>query len=144
MDPIIQPQKQNIKPLKGNEIFQKIPRIGQGRAGMRRRKYPIYQTIAAETSKNNPEASKIEKKVTTHPNFTTPVQLVKNPSMEAINRRPMITDIPFYPDPNYRPPSKPVRIPTSESSENVDNSLEINNDFEVNFPFQEGIISETY
>ena len=28
--------------------------------------------------------------------------------------------IPFYPDPTYRPPPKPVRIPTSEIPENID------------------------
>ena len=69
----IQPEKQTIKPLKGNEISQEMPRIGQGRTGIRRRKSPINQTIAAETSKKIPEASKMEKKVVTHPDFTTQV-----------------------------------------------------------------------
>ena len=55
----------------------------------------------------------------------------------------MINDIPFYPDPTYRPPPKPVRIPMSESPENVDIILEINIDFEKNSPFQ-GVILETY
>ena len=66
-------------------------------------------------SKKIPEALKMEKKVINQKDFTTPVQSVNNPSMEGINRRPMIKDIPFYPDPMYRPPPKPVRIPTSES-----------------------------
>ena len=59
----------------------------------------------------------------------------------------MIKDIPFSPDPNYRLPPKPVRIPTprsSESSESTDINPEINIDFEENSPFQEGIVSETY
>ena len=129
LDPNIQPEKQNIRPLKGNEILQEKPRIGQGRAGMRRRKSPINQTIAAETSKKLLEASKIEKKVITHLDFTIPVQSVNNPSTKAINRRPMIKDIPFYPDPTYRPQPKPIRIPASESPENIDFSLEINIDF---------------
>ena len=85
---------------------------------MRSRLSPINETIAqsAEPSKKIHEASKIEKKVINHPDFTTPVQLVSNSSLEIINRRPMIKDIPVYPDPTYRPPPKPVRIPTSESS----------------------------
>ena len=29
-------------------------------------------------------------------------------------------DIPFYPDPTYRPPPKPVRIPMSEVPGNID------------------------
>ena len=56
----------------------------------------------------------------------------------------MIKDIPFYPDPTYRPPSKPVRIPTSEIPANIDISPEPNIDFEENSPFQEGVILETY
>ena len=143
-DPNIQPEKQNITPLKGNEILQERPRMGQGRAEMRRRKSPINQNIAAKMSKKIPEASKIEKKVITHPDFTTPVQSANNPSAEVIKRRPMIKDIPFYPDLTYRPPPMPIRIPMSESPENIDISPEPNIDFRENSPFQEGIISETY
>ena len=64
--------------------------------------------------------------------------------MGVIYRRPMIKDIPFYPNPTYRLPSKPVRIPTSEIAENIDISLELNIDFEENSPFLEGVILETY
>ena len=130
MNPNIQPEKQNIRPLKGSEISQEKPRIGQGRAGVRRRKSPINQTTAAETSKKIPEASKIEKRVITHPDFRTPVQSVNNPSTEAINTIPMIIDIPFYPDPTYRPPPKLTRIPTTESPENIDIRSELNINFE--------------
>ena len=59
----------------------------------------------------------------------------------------MIKDIPFYPDPSYRPPSKPTRTLTSgssQSSESTDINPEINIDSEENSPFQEGIILETY
>ena len=38
LDPNIQPEKQNIRLLKCNEISHENPRIGQGRAGMRRRR----------------------------------------------------------------------------------------------------------
>ena len=102
LDPNIQPEKQIIRPLKGNETSQEKQWRGQGRAGMRRRKSPINQTIAAEMSKKILEASKVEKKVITHPEFATPVQSVNNPSREAINRRPMIKDIPFYSDTTER------------------------------------------
>ena len=60
------------------------------------------------------------------------------------HRRTMIKDIPFYPDPPYRPPPKLVRPPTAGSSESTDINLEINKDFKENSPFQEGVISETY
>ena len=64
--------------------------------------------------------------------------------MEVINRgmiQKINKDIPFYPDPTYRPPPKPVRITMSE---NKDISPELNTDFEENSPFQEGVILETY
>ena len=61
LDPNIQPEMQAIKPLKGTKILYKKPRIGQRRAGMRRRMSPINQTIAqsAELSKKISEASEI-------------------------------------------------------------------------------------
>ena len=47
LDPNIQPDKQNIRPFKGNGILQEKPRIGQKRTGMRRRRLsPINQTTA--------------------------------------------------------------------------------------------------
>ena len=147
MDPNFQPEKQTIRPLKRNEISQEKPRIGQGRAELRRRRLPpINQTNAqsAEPSKIIPEASILENKVINQPDFTAPVLSINNSSVEKINRRPLIEDIPFYPYPTYRPPPKQVRIPTSESPENIDISPECNIDFEENSPFKEGAISETY
>ena len=40
LDPNIQPEIQNIRPLNGNIISQEKPRVGQGRAGIRRRRPP--------------------------------------------------------------------------------------------------------
>ena len=45
LDPNIQPEKQTIRPLKGNEISQKKSRIGQGRAGMRKRSLPLINLL---------------------------------------------------------------------------------------------------
>ena len=64
--------------------------------------------------------------------------------MEVINRKPMIKDILFYPDPTYRPPPKLIRILMLEGLENIDITPEINIDFKKNSLFQEGVISETY
>ena len=73
--------------------------VGQGRAESRRRPPPINQTNASELSKKIPEVSKIENKVKTHPDFTTPVQSINSPSAETIKRKPRIKNIPFYPNP---------------------------------------------
>ena len=67
--------------------------------------------------------------------------------MEMINRSTMqkiSNDIPFYPDPTYRPPPNQVRIPMSEVPGNIDINPELNTDFEENSPFQAGVISEMY
>ena len=53
-------------------------------------------------------------------------------------------DIPFYPDPAYRLPPKPIKIPMPEIPGNMDINPELNTNFEENSPFQEGILSETY
>ena len=52
-------------------------------------------------------------------------------------------DIPFYPNPTYRPRPKPVRIPMSEVPENIDIYPELKTDFEENSAFQ-GVLLETY
>ena len=107
LDPNIQPEKQNIRPLNFNRISQEKPRMGHGRVGMRRRRPPLINqtnTPTSELSKKIPEVSKIENKVITHPDFTTPVQSVNSPSTDAIKSEPMTKNILFYPDPTYRPP----------------------------------------
>ena len=40
LDPKIQPEKPEYRPLNSNEILQGKPRIGSGRVGMRRRRSP--------------------------------------------------------------------------------------------------------
>ena len=75
------------------------------------------------------------------------MQSVNHSSTEVINKgmiQEINKDISFYPDPTYKPPPKPVRIPMSESPENIDIHPELNTDFEENSPFQEGVILETY
>ena len=68
-------------------------------------------------------------------------------------RRPLTTDVPFYPGPTYRPPPKPIRSSmegshegsqSSNSAESTDIDTKINIDFEENSPFQEGVTLETY
>ena len=114
LDPNIQPEKQK-KSLKGNQILSDKPCTGQGRVGMRRRRPPpINQTITqtSELSKKIPEVSKIQMSITNQAHSSAPAQSITNSNDEATHRSPMIKDIPFYPDPTYRPPFKPVRTPT--------------------------------
>ena len=115
LDPNIQPEKQ--KPLKDNKILQDKPCTGQGRAGMRRRRPPPFNQTITQTSKlpkKIPEASKLEMGITNQAHFLAPAQSITNSNDEATHRSPMINDIPFYPDPTYTPPPKPVRTPMPE------------------------------
>ena len=73
--------------------------------------------------------------ITNQADFTTRVQSITNSNAKVTHRRPVIKDIPFYPDPTYRTPPKPVRTPiegSSESSESTDTNTEINTNFEEN------------
>ena len=54
-------------------------------------------------------------------------------------------EIPLYPDPVYRSPPKPVKLPIPNIPRCLlDIDPEINTDFKENSTFQEGVISETY
>ena len=125
LDPNIQPEKQNIKPLKDNKISQERPQIGQGRVGMRRRRPPpINQTITqtSELSKKIPEASKVELRITNQIHSTAPVQSITNSNDEVTHRRPRIKDTAFSPDPKYRPPPKPTRTLTLGSLQSLEST----------------------
>ena len=52
---------------------------------------------------------------------------------------------PNYPDPVMKsPPRPPDKITQNDRQINLDLDIEINQDFEENSPYQEGIISELY
>ena len=115
----------------------------------RRQPSPINETVTqtSELSKKIPEAPKIELRIINQTDSTASMQSIINSNDEVTHKRPMSKDIPCYPDPNYRPLPKPTRTPipgSSQSSESININPKINIDFEENFPFQEGIISETY
>ena len=85
-----------------------------------------------------PEVSKIDMRITNQAHSTAPAQSITNCNDEVIHRSPMIKDIPFYPDPTYRPPPKPLITPmpgSSQSSESTNIDPEINIDFEGNSSF---------
>ena len=69
-----------------------------------------------------------------------PVQTgIKQPIGPRIESRP----IPFYPDPTLRLPTRPPDLKETRR-DLLDLDMDRNIDFEENFPYQEGIISETY
>ena len=153
LDPNILPEKQHTNAIKCNT---EKPCIGQGRAGMRRRRpSPINQTIIqpSDLSQKIPGAAEIETRITNHANSTAPAHSINNANERITQRRPLPTDVHFYPGPTYRPLPKPISSFTPESHEGLQSldSSEITNiiaginlDFEENSPFQEGVISDAY
>ena len=66
--------------------------------------------------------------------------MVKRKTIQDVSR-----EIPIYPDPTYRPPPKPVKLPIPEVPRNLSDFYpEMNMDFKENSPFQEGVISVMY
>ena len=136
LDTNILPEKQNPQ-LQNKQVDKNRPRLGQGRAGIRHKKPQTVDGTTASTSKSHkiPMAQNV------------PEQLIMDKT-EAITRR-MIQDknreVPFYPDPIYRPPPRPPENLWPNSPESKpDTRPKICIEFEENSPHQEGIISKFY
>ena len=118
LDPNILPEKQVIKPeiSKVKETLQIEPRVGQGRAGIRWKRPQITHPISQSEKQpvKIPEIHKSKNIVTTMPSFATPVQMIDDSHSKVIDRQVIQNanrEIPFFSDPIYRPPPKPVKIP---------------------------------
>ena len=140
------------------------PRIGQGRARLRRKvktNQPIplpQQTPAHPITTHVPKTALplpepiIQSQVNVCPQQHMPTPLpqhqlvdptcIVQPIGPKIQHRPS----PPYHDPYARPPPRPpdVTDPTDSQKDLLDNDLDRNVDIEENSPFQEGIISEIY
>ena len=123
LDPHKKPENQP-QPIVSSEIDRK-PRLGQGRAGVRRKmKAPPSSYTRPGTSESRPIVVKDE----ADPILPKP--------MSEIPRSEML---PLYLVPPVRPPPKP---PDNLSKKQEVESLKI--EIEENSPFQESIISEVY
>ena len=99
LDPNILPEKQHANPIKGS--IEK-PCIGQGRAGLRRRRpAPIKQTIipSSELSQKIPWETKIETRKTNCVNSSDPTHSINNMHEGMTHTIPLIPDVPFHPGP---------------------------------------------
>ena len=153
LDPNNLPEKQHTNPINGRILTEKSC-IGQGRAGMETgRPPPINQTVIlpSNLSQNIPVVSKIE--ITNNVDSTTIAHSINKANEGVTHRRCLIPNIPFYLDPTFRLPPKPIRSPvqgnqessqSSKNSHSTDINPEINLDFEEISPFQEGVISESF
>ena len=171
LDPHVQPGKQRSFPSLPIQTIDKgppthpipKPRIGQDRAGLRRKVktlQPIsstHQLPAQPISKHVPKTaiplpeptnqsqSHVQPQIMSRP--LSQHQLV-DPTCIIQQIGPKIQHRPFppYHDPHARPPPKPPNItdPLDSRKDLLDNDLDRRVEIEENSPFQEGIISEIY
>ena len=132
------------------------PCIGQGRAGMRRKRPdPINQPInqPSDLSQKIPGGTKIETGETNQAHSKDPTHIINNADEGMTHTNLVIPDVPFHPGPLYRPPPKLIRhdmsnqqgSQSSQSASSIDEiNPNINLEFEENSPFQEGVMSKTF
>ena len=171
LDPHVQPGKQmSFPPLPIQTIDKGLPihpipkpRIGQGRAGLRR-KVKTFQPISLHNqSPAQPIVKHVQKTVMPLPEPTNQSQSHVQPQImprplsqhQLVDPTSIIHQVgpkiqhrpsPSYHDPHTRPPPKPPDItdPLDSQKDLLDNDLDRKVEIEENSPFQEGIISEIY
>ena len=127
LDPNLRPEKQHAVPKQGRP---EKPQVGQGRAGLRRRR-PDHINQPSNMTQRIPGGSKIETGKTNSTQGTNGV------CDRAINNdNSFLPDVPLHPDLLHKPSSP------HQNTNKIDQNPNINLDFEENSPFQEGIISE--
>ena len=142
------------------------PRVGQGRAGMRRKPKPKIalpipnpmQTISPPTPKPAPRAlqplaepeAQSEERTLPQPHVTAAslplVQLTSASIAQHLEPRVKCRPIPSYHEPFLRPSPRPPDTMSEKDNRKdlLDLDMDRNIDFEENSPYQEGIISEIY
>ena len=139
------------------------PRIGQGRAGLRRKVNTIQPIPLPQQPPTQPMTKHIQKAVIPLPEPINQSQCQVQSQIlprllsqhqpidptyipQQIGPKIQHRPIPSYHDPYTRPPPKPPDIsdPLDSQKDLLDNDLDRKVEIEENMPFQEGIISETY
>ena len=167
LDPHVQPGKQRSFPALPIQIIDKgplthpipKPRIGQGRARLRRKVktlQPIslpYQPMMKHVQKtviplpepNNQSQSHVQSQVVPRP-FSQHELIDSTHITQQIGPKIQHRPSPPYHNPYTRPPPKPPDIsdPLDSQKELLDNNLDRKIEIEENSPLQEGIISEIY
>ena len=132
LDPNLRTEKQYAMPKKG--VTEK-PRIGQGRAGLRRKPEPSHIKQPSDVTGRISGGSKIVTGKTNSPQHTNDMH-----DRGINNDKSFPSDVVLHPDPLHRP------LPKQQNADKVspiNQNTGINLDIEENLPFQEGVISET-
>ena len=109
LDPNLKPEKQHAISKQGS---MERPCIGQGRAGIRRKRPdPINQTInqPSNLSQKIPGRTEIETGKTNQVHTRDLMHSINNVSGMMTNNNPLIPDVPIHQGPVYRPLPKPIK-----------------------------------
>ena len=141
LNPHIKPGRQKPAKVTDTRVPISKPRIGQGRAGVRRR---VRITLPIQTSA--PAIKSLSETVT---QSQVTVTMEHTSSYQTDMRQPIgprieTRQVPFYPSLIVRLPPRPPDLKENRRDLSSGLDTEINVDFEENSPYQEGIISETY
>ena len=132
LDPNLRPEIQHIVSKQGKlERLQ----VGQGRAGLRRRKPDPINQIASQPldmKQGIPRGTKIE---TGKTNSAQDINGMHDRSINNIN--PFAPDVPLHSDLLLKPS-------TQQNANKISYDPNINLDFEENSPFQEGVMSKMF
>ena len=171
LDPHVKPGKQRPLPSLPTHNIDKgppthpipKPRIGQGRAGLKRKVKTNQPIPLPQQTPAQPITTYVPKTVLPLPEPITQSQVdaqpqhipIPLPQHQLVDPTCIVQQIgpkiqhrpsPPYHDPYTRPPPRPpdVTDPIDSQKDLLDNDLDRNVDIEENSPFQEGIISEIY
>ena len=129
LDPNVRPEKQHALPKK--EVTER-PRIGQGRAELRRKPEADHITQSSDVTGRILERSKIATEKTNSQQHTSTAR-----DRGINNDKSFPPDVPLLPRSVHEPLQKKHNITSPQ-----DMKTEINLDIEENSPFQEGVVSE--
>ena len=123
LNPNLRPEKQHAMPKQG---IPEKPRVGQGRAGLRRRRpEPDHISQPSDDTCGIPGGSKIVTEKTNSSQGTNDVH------DRAINNcKPFLPDVPLHPDLHHKSSS------LQQNANKINQNPNINLDFEENSPFQ--------
>ena len=142
------PEKQKVI-LQIKKTIENKPRLGQGRTGIRCRKPQLIENINVSTNKSHkilkiPTTQNVAKNRMDFPvleqSIISKTEAITKGMIQDKNR-----ELPFYPDPIYRPPLRPPEnLQPQKLKSKEDTSPKIDIEFDDNSPHQEGKISEAY
>ena len=157
IDPHVKLGKQAIKPItvstEAKTTVCRIPRIKQGRAGLRRKVKVVTPSQPSKPAQVVPHSEKQHKsKIREQLQATVGTEsqtefipIIQSAHKQLLSPRTLTKQVSPYPNLHIRPPPRlPGLRGNQRTLSDLDIDTDINTDFEENSPYQEGIISVTY